>query len=93
VGYSPFSQGGVPSPDTKAGRVLADVAADLGATPHQVALAFLVRRPSLFCIPMSAQPVHLLQNAAAGRWPWRAGSRPARGGVPPGPRRPGVAMV
>ncbi len=45
VAYSPFGSGSFPSPRGRGGRVLAEIAAAHGATPRQVALAFLVRRP------------------------------------------------
>ena len=51
VAYSPFGHGDFPGPDTEGGRVLQEIAAAHGATPRQVALRFLVRRPSLFAIP------------------------------------------
>jgi diketogulonate reductase-like aldo/keto reductase len=62
VGYSPFGQGDFPDGDP----VLADVAAAHGATPRQVALAFLVRRPGLFTIPKSSTLPHAQENAGAG---------------------------
>src|SRR5271157_4539001 len=37
-----------------------------GATPRQVALRFLVRRPSLFAIPKASSPAHATENAGAG---------------------------
>ena len=37
-----------------------------GATPRQVALRFLVRRPSLFTIPKASSPEHAAENAGAG---------------------------
>jgi diketogulonate reductase-like aldo/keto reductase len=66
VAYSPFGHGGFPSPRTKGGRVLQEIAAAHHATPRQVALRFLVRRPSLFAIPKAANPEHAAENAAAG---------------------------
>jgi diketogulonate reductase-like aldo/keto reductase len=67
VGYSPFGSGGsFPSPRSRGGRVLQEIAEARGATPRQVALAFLVRRPSLFAIPKAADPRHIEENAAAG---------------------------
>jgi diketogulonate reductase-like aldo/keto reductase len=52
VAYSPFGhRGALPGPRTAGGGVLKDIAAAHGATPHQVALRFLVRRPSLLAIP------------------------------------------
>src|SRR5262245_43130136 len=35
-------------------------------TPRQVALRFLVRRPSLFAIPKASRPEHAAENAGAG---------------------------
>ena len=46
--------------------MLADIAQAHGATPRQVALAFLVRRPSVFAIPKAASVAHVEENAAAG---------------------------
>jgi diketogulonate reductase-like aldo/keto reductase len=67
VAYSPFGhEGGFPAPRSAGGRVLAEIAAAHGATPRQVALAFLARRPSVFVIPKTAQPEHAAENAASG---------------------------
>ena len=66
VGYSPFGSGSFPKPTSAGGRVLATIAARLGATPRQVALAFLTRRPSLIAIPKAADVTHVEENAAAG---------------------------
>jgi diketogulonate reductase-like aldo/keto reductase len=66
VAYSPFGSGNFPGPRTKGGRVLQEIAAAHGATPRQVALRFLVRRPSTFAIPKSSNPEHTAENAAAG---------------------------
>ena len=66
VGYSPFGSGRFPGPRTKGGRVLREIASAHGATPRQVALRFLVRRPSTFTIPKSASPEHTAENAGAG---------------------------
>ncbi len=67
VGYSPFGSGDFPAPTSRGGRVLAEVAARLGATPRQVALAFLVARSDvLFTIPKAARAAHVEENAAAG---------------------------
>jgi diketogulonate reductase-like aldo/keto reductase len=65
VGYAPFGHGSFPGPHTAGGRVLADIAARHEATPRQVALAFLTRRPSLFTIPKAATPQHAAENAGA----------------------------
>jgi diketogulonate reductase-like aldo/keto reductase len=66
VGYSPFGRGTFPGPHTPGGRVLAQIAAAHNATPRQVALRFLVRRPSLFTIPRATRPEHAAENAGAG---------------------------
>jgi diketogulonate reductase-like aldo/keto reductase len=66
VGYSPFGTGRFPTSSTRGGRVLADVAKSHNATLRQVALAFLVRRQSLFAIPKAANAAHALENAEAG---------------------------
>jgi diketogulonate reductase-like aldo/keto reductase len=66
VGYSPFGQGRFPDPKTAGGRVLEAIAAANNATPRQVALGFLVRRPSLFAIPKASSQDHVAENALAG---------------------------
>jgi diketogulonate reductase-like aldo/keto reductase len=66
VGYSPFGSGRFPSPRSAGGRVLAEIAAARGVGPRAVALAFLVRRPSLLAIPKAADPTHAVANAVAG---------------------------
>ncbi len=66
VGYAPFGHGRFPGPHTLGGRVLQEIAARHNATPRQVALRFLVRRPSLFVIPKSSRPEHAAENAEAG---------------------------
>lgn len=66
VGYTPFGDGAFPGPRTAGGRVLHDIATAHHATPRQVALRFLVRRPSLFAIPKAADSVHIADNAGAG---------------------------
>src|SRR5262249_26057248 len=66
VAYSPFGSGDFPKPNTEGGRVLAAIAAAHGATARQVALAFLLRIPSVFVIPKASTPEHVAENAAAG---------------------------
>lgn len=63
VGYSPFGSGDFPAPDSPGGQTLIRVARRHGATPRQVALAFLTRRPALFSIPKSARPEGVIENA------------------------------
>jgi diketogulonate reductase-like aldo/keto reductase len=64
--YSPFGHGGFPGPHSPEGRVLAEIASAHGATPRQVALAFLTRRLSVFAIPKASSPQHAEENAGAG---------------------------
>jgi diketogulonate reductase-like aldo/keto reductase len=66
VAYSPFGHGDFPGPGTKGGRVLQEIAVAHHATPRQVALRFLARRPSLFAIPKASSPEHAAENAGAG---------------------------
>jgi diketogulonate reductase-like aldo/keto reductase len=64
VGYSPFgSTNGFPSPRSKGGRVLEEVAKRMGKTPRQVALAFLSRDPDVFLIPKAEKAEHVRDNA------------------------------
>jgi len=65
VGYSPFGHGRFPSPSRGGGRTLAAVAARRGATPRQVALAFLARAAPLFTIPKAGTRAHAEENAGA----------------------------
>lgn len=65
VGYSPFGQGNFPGPRSAEGAVLTEIAQAHNATPHQVALAFLTRRPAVFTIPMTSKAAHARENAAA----------------------------
>ncbi len=66
VAYSPFGHGDFPGPRTEGGRVLAEIAAAHRATPRQVVLRFLMRRPSLFAIPKASRVDHAEENAGAG---------------------------
>lgn len=65
VGYSPFGHNDFPSPGSRPGRVLQRIADANGATPRQVALAFLTRNPRALAIPKAATPGHAAENAAA----------------------------
>src|ERR1700730_15570829 len=64
--YSPFGHGNFPGPGTERGSVPAKIAEVHDATPRQVALAFLTRRPSLFAIPKASTPAHAEEDAGAG---------------------------
>jgi diketogulonate reductase-like aldo/keto reductase len=63
--YSPFGHDDFPEPGSAQGRLLAEIAAAHGATPRQVALAFLTRRPSVFAIPKAGSAAHVAENAGA----------------------------
>uniref|UniRef100_E6VC12 Aldo/keto reductase n=1 Tax=Rhodopseudomonas palustris (strain DX-1) TaxID=652103 RepID=E6VC12_RHOPX len=63
--YSPFGHDEFPAPRSPAGRLLQSIADAHGATPRQVALAFLTRRPSVFAIPKASSIIHVAENAAA----------------------------
>lgn len=65
VAYSPFGSGDFPSPNSAGGRVLGAIAQSHEATSHQVALAFLTRRPSVFAIPKASAARHAEENARA----------------------------
>ena len=63
--YSPFGQDDFPEERSAQGKVLAEVAMAHGASPRQVALAFLTRKPSVFAIPKASKPNHAQDNAGA----------------------------
>ena len=54
VAYSPFGHNDFPAPRSKAGAVLQTIADAHGASPRQVALAFLTREPAVFAIPKAS---------------------------------------
>ena len=60
MAYSPFGQGGL-----LRNRGLAAIAARLGATPAQVALAWLLRQPDVLVIPKASDEAHVRANRAA----------------------------
>ncbi len=66
VAYSPFGHNDFPAPQSKAGAVLQTIAEAHGASPRQVALAFLTRDPLVFAIPKASSAEHAADNAAAG---------------------------
>jgi diketogulonate reductase-like aldo/keto reductase len=66
VAYSPFGHGRFPGPQTVRGRVLKQIADAHNATPRQVAVSFLLRRPSVFVIPKASNVKHTEENAGAG---------------------------
>ena len=63
--YSPFGHDGFPAAGSPGGQLLAEIASAHGASPRQVALAFLTRRPSVFAIPKAGTQAHVEDNAGA----------------------------
>jgi diketogulonate reductase-like aldo/keto reductase len=61
MAYSPVGQGGALLRHS----ALRAVAARLGATPAQVAIAWTLREPGVISIPKAADPAHVRLNAAA----------------------------
>jgi diketogulonate reductase-like aldo/keto reductase len=66
VAYSPFGHNEFPSPRSKGGEALQDIADAHKATARQVALSFLARGPNVFAIPKASSAEHAAENAAAG---------------------------
>ncbi|MGY4310060.1 diketogulonate reductase-like aldo/keto reductase [Bradyrhizobium sp. USDA 4369] len=66
VAYSPFGHDDFPERRSAGGEVLQRIAEQHGATPRQIALAFLTRASSLLAIPKASRPDHAEENAAAG---------------------------
>ncbi len=58
--YTPMELGG-----SRLQKALTAIAAAHSATPHQIALAWLIRQPCVIAIPMSHDPVHQKQNIDA----------------------------
>jgi diketogulonate reductase-like aldo/keto reductase len=94
VAYSPFGSGDFPEPRTPGGKVLGAIAETHGATPHQIALAFLLRFASLFAIPKASRAEHAADNAGAAPLQLTADEL-ARidDAFPRGRRRPGVPTI
>ncbi|HEV8241654.1 MAG TPA: aldo/keto reductase [Thermoanaerobaculia bacterium] len=93
VAYSPFGSGHFPRPDSRGGRALAEAASALGATPYQVALAFLLRQ-GIFAIPKSSTVEHVEANAAAAALELTdADAEPMSKAFPRGRRRRGVPVL
>jgi len=93
VGYTPFGTSSFP-PRGPSGQRLQEVAARHGATPRQVALAFLTRRPSLFAIPKSSDLRHTEENAGSGALKLDESDIAAiEAAFPLGRRRRGIAML
>lgn len=94
VAYSPLGQGRLPLHDSPEWGRLAEVAARHAATPHQVALAFVLRQPQVFVIPKASRVEHVEQNAAAAELVLSEEDVAViEEAFPLGPRRHGVAML
>lgn len=67
VGYSPFGHDDFPDTDSSSGsgRTLGAIAERQGATPRQVALAYLTRESGVFAIPKTSRALHAQENAKA----------------------------
>ncbi len=65
VAYSPFGSGRFPASTSNAGKGLSAIAHQHSASPRQIALAFLIRHPSVFAIPQTSQIAHVRENALA----------------------------
>ena len=81
-------------PRSRPGEVLQTIADAHGASPRQVALAFLTRRPSVFAIPKAGTPEHAADNAAAGELVLSDGEIAALDkAFPRGPKPRGLPML
>ena len=90
MAYSPIGQGG----PLLRHPALAAVAGRHGATPAQIALAFVLARPGVIAIPKSADPAHLRDNAAARELKLTAEDAKALDAAfPPPKRKRGLAML
>jgi diketogulonate reductase-like aldo/keto reductase len=82
MAYSPIEQGrllGHPA--------LREIAAAHGATPAQIALAFVLARPNVIAIPKSSNAAHLRDNVAAAAIQLSADDLQTLDGVFPPPKR------
>lgn len=94
VGYSPFGSGDFPSSISPGGRVLHEIAQAHGVSARQVALRFLVRRPSCVTIPKASRLDHVVDNAAALSLELSDHELAAIDrAFPPGPPRRGLPMI
>jgi diketogulonate reductase-like aldo/keto reductase len=94
VAYSPFGHNDFPRPRGRPGMMLQAIADSHRATPRQVALAFLTRRPSVFAIPKASASEHAADNAAAGKLTLRDEEISALDqAFPRGPKPHGLPML
>jgi diketogulonate reductase-like aldo/keto reductase len=94
VAYSPFGHNDFPAPQSKAGQTLQAIAQAHGASPRQVALAFLTRNPVVFAIPKASSTEHAADNAAAGKLTLKSDEIAALDkAFPRGPKPRGLPML
>ncbi len=67
IAYSPLDQGHICGGPHRRSQ-LAPIAAHYGCTVAQLALAWLIRRPSVIAIPKASNPEHVIANATAGEF-------------------------
>lgn len=65
VAYSPFGHDQFPWEGSSEGELLVEIGQKYGASPRQVALAFLCRHDHVLTIPKASNPEHTLDNAQA----------------------------
>ncbi|WP_431282609.1 aldo/keto reductase [Humitalea sp. 24SJ18S-53] len=83
MAYSPLGQGGA----LLRHAALREVAARIGASTAQVALAFVLRRPGVLAIPKATDPAHLRDNVSARKLRLEPGDLAALEHAFPAPRR------
>jgi diketogulonate reductase-like aldo/keto reductase len=88
MAYSPMAEGAL-----LRSRKLAAVAARVGATPAQMALAWLLQRPDVIAIPASADQDHVRENRSAANLALDATMRAALDAAFPPPRGPSALSV
>jgi diketogulonate reductase-like aldo/keto reductase len=65
MAYSPYGSGRLPPLATARGKVLAEIAARHDATPHLVALAWVLHHEGVMTIPKASQVAHVEENVKA----------------------------
>lgn len=69
IAYSPLARGRIPQgSEGGAWRVLDEIARRYGRSRAQVALNWLINRPSVMAIPKASSPDHVRENAHAAGW-------------------------
>lgn len=65
MAYSPFGSGRLPTADRGGGQALTAVAERHGVSPHQVALAWVMRHEHVLAIPKASSAAHVEDNVAS----------------------------